>query len=88
MIPGSMFYICMGGKMLCWELCVSTSRLCSACVLAGMVAVHDNPNLNTPRLRCPSSVMDCVATHSSRHRKSASIICVKSLTEDHVVTTH
>ena len=30
--------------------------------------------------RCEKSVMDCAVTHSSRHKKLASIICVKLLT--------
>ena len=34
--------------------------------------------------RCQKSVMDCVATLSSRHKKLASIIFVNLLTEDHV----
>ena len=38
--------------------------------------------------QCQSSVMDCVAMHSSRHKKLASIICVKLSMEDHVVSTH
>ena len=37
--------------------------------------------------RCLKSVMDCVATLSSRHRKLASIICAKLSVEDHEVLT-
>ena len=42
--------------------------------------------INTPKL-CPKSVTDCVVTHSSRHKKLASIICANLLTEDHPVLT-
>ena len=38
--------------------------------------------------RCQKSVTDCAVMHSSRHKKLASIICVKLSTEDHVVLTH
>ena len=37
--------------------------------------------------RCLKSVTDCVATHSSRHKKLASIICAKLSMEDYVVST-
>ena len=40
--------------------------------------------MNTSK-RCPKSVMDCVVTHSARHKKLASIIC--EMTEDRVVST-
>ena len=42
--------------------------------------------INNTLKQCQKSVMDCVATHSSRHKKLASIMCVK-LSEDHVVST-
>ena len=35
--------------------------------------------------QCPQSVTDCVVTHSSQHKKSASIVCAKLLKDDHVV---
>ena len=38
--------------------------------------------------RCQKYVTDCAVTDSSRHKKLASIICVKLLTEDHVVLIH
>ena len=38
--------------------------------------------------QCEKSAMDCVTTHPSRHKKLASIICGKLLTEYHVVSTH
>ena len=43
--------------------------------------------INTSK-QCPQSVMDCVVTHSSRHKKLASIICAKLLTEDPVALKH
>ena len=43
--------------------------------------------INTVK-QCRKSVMDCVATHSSRHKKLASIIfCVKLSMEDQAVST-
>ena len=45
-----------------------------------------NPVINTSN-RCPRSVTDCVATHSSRHTTLASTICAKLSTEDHVLLT-
>ena len=40
--------------------------------------------INTSK-RCQKSLMDCVVPHSSRHKELASVVCVKLLTEDHVV---
>ena len=42
--------------------------------------------INTLKQR-QKSVTDCVATHSSRHQKLASIISAKLTMEDHVVST-
>ena len=38
--------------------------------------------------QCPKSVTDCVVTQSTRHKKLASMICTKLLTEDSAVLTH
>ena len=45
-------------------------------------ASPENLVINTSK-RCQKSVMDRVATHSSRHKKLASIICAKLSMDDH-----
>ena len=48
--------------------------------------ITGNLVINTSKL-CPKSATDCVVTPFSRHKKLASIICAKLLTEDHAVLT-
>ena len=49
-------------------------------------ALPINLTINTSK-QCPKSVTDCVATHSSRLKKLAPIICAEWLAEGHVILT-